>query len=55
MHTLVIRFLATMMLTFYNSEWGYYRDENSGNCVLDPSCGPELDCLTGYVNICKLN
>ena len=38
----------------YNSEWGYYRDKNSGNCVLDPNCGPELDCLTGYVIVCNV-
>ena len=33
----------------HHSEWGYHRDEESGNCILDPKCGPELDCLTGYV------
>ena len=33
----------------HHSEWGYHRDEESGNCIQDPKCGPELDCLTGYV------
>jgi len=32
------------------SEWGYERDEKSGNCTLDLEYGPKLDCLTGYVN-----
>jgi len=30
------------------SEWGYERDNKSGNCTLDLDCGPRLECLTGY-------
>ena len=39
------------------SDWGYRRDRNSGNCtILDPKCGTESDCLTGYVrNVFNLN
>ena len=29
------------------SEWGYYRDVDSGNCTLNLAYGPMLDCLTG--------
>ena len=34
----------------FHSEWGYYRDTNSGNCILNHEYGPQLDCTTGYVN-----
>ena len=41
--------LCFAFLYVHYSEWGYYRDDRSGNCTLNAEYGPNLDCLTGYV------
>ena len=40
---------ALFCVLVHYSEWGYYRDDRSGNCMLNTEYGPNLDCLTGYV------
>ena len=45
--------LCIPIMVIHYSEWGYYRDINSRNCVLRNQNGPKSDCLTGYVNLQK--